>query len=48
MKIKLLALLLALPFGCVSAQEYSSSFNVLNLPASSHVASLCVRNITLL
>lgn len=48
MKIKLLALLLALPFGCVSAQEYSSSFNVLNLPASSHVAALGGRNITLL
>ena len=48
MKIKLLVLLFMLPIFYLQAQEYASSFNVLNLPSSPHVAALGGRNVSLL
>lgn len=48
MKIKLYVLLFAIfPF-MAGAQEYSSSFNALKLPVSSHVAALGGQNISLI
>lgn len=48
MKIRLYALLLPFLPLVARAQEYSSSFNALRLPASSHVAALGGQNVSLI
>lgn len=49
MKLKLLCLLLtAVPTLTAGAQDYSTSFNALQLPASSHTAALGGQNISLI
>lgn len=48
MKIKLYGLLMGILFLPVQAQEYSSSFNALRMPASSHVAALGGQNVSMM